>query len=67
MSHSPARCGEWGPGQEGDIEGGGRNLRTYRMVFPEKAGPRTCPFEGCSGRAVTWTAMRVHFCNRHFQ
>ena len=39
--------------------------RTYRMVFPEKSGPRPCPVEGCSGQALTGTAMRMHFWNWH--
>ena len=41
------------------------NPRTYRMVFPVQAGPRTCPVEGCSGWASTRTAMKVHFWHRH--
>ena len=35
------------------------------MSFPQRAGPRTCPVEGCSERASMRTAMRVHFWNRH--
>ena len=31
------------------------------MEFPARAGPRPFPVEGCSGRASTRTAMRVHF------
>ena len=55
----------WGLGQEGDEEGGGDDPRTSRMAFPTNAVPRPCPVEGCSGRAATRTAMRVHFWHRH--
>ena len=55
------------PGHKGNREGGGDKLRTYRMVFPKKAGSRHFPVEGCSGRVATWTAMRVHFWNQHLQ
>ena len=41
--------------------------RTHRMEFPENAGPRPCPVEGCSGRASTRTAMRAHFWYRHIR
>ena len=54
-----------GLGQEGDEEAGGDEPRTYRMVFPTKAGTRTCPVEGCSGWASTRAEMRVHFWHRH--
>ena len=37
----------------------------YRIAFPTKARPRSCPVEGCSGQAVTQTDMRIHFWNRH--
>ena len=37
------------------------------MVFPTRAGPRLCPVKGCSGQALTQTAMRVHFWHRHFR
>ena len=37
---------------------------TYRMEF-QKGGAKTCPVEGCPGRAGTRTAMRVHFWRRH--
>ena len=52
-------------GQEGDKAAGGDNPRTYRMAFPEKAGPRPCPVEGCSGQVSTQTTIRVHFWHRH--
>ena len=55
----------WGLGQEGEEEAGDENSSTCRMVFPEKAGPISCPVKGCSGRASTWTAIRVHFWHRH--
>ena len=45
-------------GQEGNKEAGREEPRTYRMAFPEKAGPRPFPVEGCSGRGV-------YFWNRH--
>ena len=48
---------------ESDEADGGDKPQTYRMAFPAKAGPRPCPVEGCSGRASTQTAMRVHFWN----
>ena len=38
---------------------------TYHMSFPAKGGPRICPVEGCPGRAVTRTAMQVHFIHWH--
>ena len=38
--------------------------RTYHMAFPAKGGPWSCPVEGCPGRAVTRTVMRVHFLHR---
>ena len=50
-----------GLGSEGDESDGGDKPRTYRLAFPARVGPRPCPVEGCSGRASTWTAMRVHF------
>ena len=43
----------------------GYEPRNYSMTFPSKAGPRPCPVEGCSGRALTRTAMMMHFCNWH--
>ena len=45
----------------------GEEPRTYRMEFLAKGGPRSCPFEGCLGRATTRTAMQVHFLHRHVQ
>ena len=51
-------------GQKGGGEGGRDEFRTYRMAFPEKAEPRTCPFEGCSGRAAAHMDMLVHLWNR---
>ena len=35
------------------------------MTFPTKSGMRPCPVKGCSGRAVTWTVIRVHFLHRN--
>ena len=35
------------------------------MAFPDKGGLRSCPVEGCPGRAATKTEMRVHFLHRH--
>ena len=42
----------------------GEEPRTYRMEFLDKGGPRSCPEEGCLGRAETRTAMQVHFLYR---
>ena len=56
---------KWRLGSEGDEVYGGDEPITYRLAFPAKAGPRPCPVEGCSGQALTRTAMRVHFWNRH--
>ena len=39
--------------------------RTYRMAFPAKGGPRSCPVEGFPGRAATRTVMRVNFLQLH--
>ena len=58
-----------GAGQK-DNEGDGNEVndpRTFRMMIPEKAGPRPCPFEGCSVQAATWTSMWMHFWHRHVQ
>ena len=43
----------------------GGDPQTYRLAFLAKGGPRSCPVEGCPGRAGTRTAMRIHFYNRH--
>ena len=43
----------------------GGDPRTYRMAFPTKGGPRSCPVKGCLGRVGTQTVMRMHFCSRH--
>ena len=43
----------------------GGDAKTYRLEFPTKGGPRSCPVEGCQGRSGTRTAMRMHFCSRH--
>ena len=43
----------------------GAGLRTFLITFPAKEGPRSCLVEGCTGRALTKTAMRVHFLHRH--
>ena len=43
----------------------GGDPQTYRMVFPTKGGPWSCPVEGCPGWAGTRTAMQMHFCNRN--
>ena len=48
-----------------EAEGGGDDQRTYKMAFPTRAGPRPCPVEGCSFRAFTQTATRMHFWLRH--
>ena len=46
---------------------GGGETQTYRIEFPTKGVTKGCPVEGCPGRAGTWTAMRIHFCLRHFR
>ena len=38
---------------------------TFRMTFPAKGGPWSCPVKGCPGRVVTRTEMQVHFLHRH--
>ena len=43
----------------------GGEPQTYRLDFPTKGGPQSCPVEGCPGQAGTRTAMQMHFCNRH--
>ena len=45
----------------------GKELQTYRMASPTAGGLRNCPVEGCPGRAVMWTAMRVNFIHRNVQ
>ena len=38
----------------------------FRMAFPAKGGPQSCPVEECPGRAATRMATRVHFLlHRH--
>ena len=37
----------------------------FLMDFPSKGGPRSCPVEGCPGRASTRTAMWVQFLHQH--
>ena len=51
--------------KEDEADGGSNDPRTYKMAFPMRAGPTPCPVEGCSGRALTRTATRVKFWNRH--
>ena len=43
------------------------NTQTYRLAFPTKGGPRSCPVEGCPGRVRTRMAMRMRFCNLYVQ
>ena len=50
---------------EGGGADGGGETRIYRIAFSKRARPRPCPVEGCSGRASTRTAMRVHFWHWH--
>ena len=40
-----------GGDEEGNMQTSAReeDPRTYRMVFPSKGGPRSCPVEGCPG------------------
>ena len=39
----------------------GEEPRTYQMAFLAKGGPRSCPVEGCPGRASKRTVMLVLF------
>ena len=39
--------------------------QTFRMTFPSKGVPWSCPVEGCPGGAAIRTAMPVHFLYRH--
>ena len=43
----------------------GDGPRNFRMAFPAKGGLQSCPVEGCTGRAATWTEIWVHFLHRH--
>ena len=52
-------------GGEADRSDRGNKSITYRMTFPVWAGPRTCPVEGCSGKASTQAEMKVNFWHRH--
>ena len=60
--HSVAKGGL---GSELDKSDGADDPRTYILEFPGKTGPRPCPVEGCSGRTLTRTAMRVNFWHWH--
>ena len=48
-------------GPESDEAAGGNEPRTYRMVFPAKAGPRHCPVEGFIVQDFTRKLMKAHF------
>ena len=43
----------------------GGDAQAYRLAFPTKGGPWSCPVEGSPGRSGTRTAMWIHFCSRH--
>ena len=43
----------------------GSGPHSYRISFPENRGPHKCLVEGCPGRVVTRTAMRVNFVHWH--
>ena len=45
----------------------GGDPRTYNMAFPTVGWAMNFPVEGFLGRAVTRTAMWVHFLHRHVQ
>ena len=65
----PELCGKGG-GRKKDDKGdryGGNETRTFRTTFPEKAGPRPCPVEGCSDQAAMRISIRVHFWHCHVQ
>ena len=53
------RVAEW------NTPAAGAGPRTFRMTSLAKGGLRICPVEGCPGRVVTRTEMRVHFLHRH--
>ena len=42
-----------------------RQPQAYRMSFPTVTGPREFLVEGCRGRAVTRTEMRLNFMQIH--
>ena len=65
IQHGVVKGGLGSEGGKADGSDGCNKPRTYRMEFPAREGPRPCPFEGCSGRALTWTEIMVHFWNRH--
>ena len=67
MTHRKNQNGvdKGGLGSEGYTADGGDKPRTYSMGFPVREGPRPCPVEGCSGQALTRTAMRVNLWHRH--
>ena len=46
--------------------GEGGTSQKYRLEFP-KGGAKAFPVEGCTGRAGTWMAMRVHLWRRHMR
>ena len=54
-----------GLGSERDKADGVYKPRTYIMAFHTREGTRPCPVEGCSGRALTRTANRVHLWQWH--
>ena len=54
-------------GQVGNKEVGDNDPIIFRIAFPEKSGPRTCPVEEYSGLAVIGTAMRMKFWHRNFR
>lgn len=39
--------------------------RQYRVSFPRISTSRSCPVEGCTGKAVSHNALRRHFMFRH--
>ena len=69
LAHSQTQHGvaKGGLGQEGNEEARGNNPRTYRIRFPVKSVPRSCPLEGCIGWVSTWTVMRAHLWHRHIR
>ena len=63
--HGVDKGGLVSEGGKADRRDGGNNPITYRMTFTVWEVPRPCPVEGCSGRASTQIAMRVHLWHRH--
>ena len=62
---NPERRDKRGGGAESYEGEKGDKPITFRMTFPEKAVPRPCPVEGCSGQSATRTSIQIHSCHWH--